>query len=320
MLDKPGLAGCVAWRVGVRTGPEGSAAVEGGGMSIASLEKRADYQVRGPFRRQRRPEQRVTLLGAGMDLLKPEEMLHFVRGCVAAGRKAIVANHNLHSLYLLRRNPQMAAFYARADVVEVDSLPLTLWARVIYGRSRRFHRCTYMDFRTLLWDWAQADGWRVYYLGGKPGVVEKAGERLTARWPGAVIGGRDGYFKHGGEEEAEVLADIAAFRPSILMVGMGMPQQEVWIERCYDRLPDCVILPVGAAFDYEAGIIATPPSWTGRVGLEGVYRLLCEPRRMFARYVLEPWTLLGPALRDLLDRGRLRRQHAPAPYVRSVAE
>ena len=289
-------------------------------MSNVSLARRTDYRVRGPFRRQRRPEQRVTLLGATMDLVKPEEVLHFVSGCVDAGAKAIVANHNLHSLYLLRREPQMAALYARADVVEVDSLPLTLWAKLIYGRSRRFHRCTYMDFRNLFWDMAQARGWRVYYLGGAPGVVDAARRTLTSRWPGAVIGGRDGYFELGGALEDDVLADIARFRPDVLLVGMGMPRQEVWIERRHERLPDCVILPVGAAFDYEAGVVVTPPSWTGRFGLEGVYRLICEPRRMFARYLLEPWTLVGAALKDLATRRCLRERHAPQPYTRAAAE
>ena len=289
-------------------------------MSNVSLARRVDYQVRGPFRRQRRPEQRVTLLGATMDLVKPEEVLHFVQGCVEARTKAVIANHNLHSLYLLRRHPEMAALYARADVVEVDSLPLTLWARAIYGRSRRFHRCTYMDFRTLFWDLAQAQGWRVYYLGGRPGVVEAARDALLARWPGATIGGRDGFFEEGGAQEAAVLADITAFGPDVLMVGMGMPRQEAWIERCHDRLPDCVILPVGAAFDYEAGAIRTPPSWTGRVGLEGAYRLLSEPRRMFARYVLEPWTLVWPAMADVARRRELRRRHAPPSYVRAPVQ
>ena len=288
-------------------------------MSSASLQRRADYRVRGPWRRERRPDSRVTLLGQSMDLVKPEEMLDFVRRSVEAGRKAVVANHNLHSLYLVRRHPEMAALYDRADIVEVDSLPLTLWARFVYGRGRRFHRCTYMDFRTLFWDWAQADGWRVYYLGGRPGIAERAREMLLARWPGATIGGRDGFFGWGGAEEEAVLAEIAAFRPSVLMVGMGMPRQETWIARVYDRLPDGVILPVGAAFDYEAGAVVTPPSWTGRLGLEGVYRLLCEPRRMFARYLLEPWMLVGAALGDLARRGDLRRRHARPPHCSAPA-
>ena len=229
-----------------------------------------------------------------------------------------MANHNLHSLFLVRRNPQMAALYARADIIEVDSTPLTLWAKLIYGRSRRFHRCTYMDFRTLFWDLAQAQGWRVCYVGGRPGVVEAAAQSLRGRWPRAVIGGRDGFFAWGGAEEEAALAEITAFRPDVLLVGMGMPRQEAWIERNYDRLPPCPILPVGAAFDYEAGVVATPPSWTGRLGLEGVYRLLGEPRRMGMRYLVEPWTLVWPALGDLVQRGALRRRHAPAPYARAA--
>ncbi len=280
-------------------------------MSSASLQRRADYRVRGPWRRERRPESRVTLLGQPMDLVKPEEVLDFVRRSVRDGRRTVVANHNLHSLHLVRRHPQMGALYARADLVEVDSLPLTLWARFIYGHGRRCHRCTYMDFRTLFWDWAERDGWRVYYLGGRSGIVERAAEALRARWPGATIAGRDGFFEEGGAEEAAVLAAIAAFRPHVLMVGMGMPRQEAWIARLYDRLPPCVVLPVGAAFDYEAGAVVTPPSWTGRLGLEGLYRLLCQPRRLFARYLLEPWTLVGPAMADVLQRSELRRRHAP---------
>ena len=81
-----------------------------------------------------------------------------------------------------------------------------------------------------------------------------------------------------------------------------------------------MILPVGAAFDYEAGVIRTPPSWTGRTGLEGVYRLFCEPRRMFGRYLVEPLWLVWPALKDLATRSRLRRRHAPQPYARTPAE
>jgi N-acetylglucosaminyldiphosphoundecaprenol N-acetyl-beta-D-mannosaminyltransferase len=279
-------------------------------MSSASLKRRADYRVAGSYRRAVRADSRVTLLGAAMDLVKPEEVLDLVGRRIAEGRRVIVANHNLHSLYLAPRTPEMAALYRRADLIEVDSTPLTLWAKLIYGRGRRFHRSTYMDFRSLFWDLAEAQGWRVYYLGGRPGVVEAARDNLLARWPRAVIGGRDGYFARGGEAEQSVLADIAAFAPQVLLVGMGMPVQEAWIERWIERLPACAILPVGAAFDYEAGVVPTPPSWTGRLGLEWLWRLAAEPRRMAGRYLVEPWTLVGPALADLVRRGELRRHHA----------
>jgi N-acetylglucosaminyldiphosphoundecaprenol N-acetyl-beta-D-mannosaminyltransferase len=288
-------------------------------MSSASLERRRDYAVAAPYRSAVRADSRVTLLGAAMDLVKPEEVLGLVGRRIAEGRRVIVANHNLHSLYLAPREPQMAALYARADLIEVDSTPLTIWARLIYGRGRRFHRSTYMDFRSLFWDLAEANGWRVYYLGGRPGVIEAARDALLKRWPGAIIGGRDGYFARGGEAEQAVLADIAAFAPHVLLVGMGMPVQEVWIERWIERLPACAILPVGAAFDYEAGIVPTPPSWTGRMGLEWLWRLAAEPKRMAVRYLVEPWSLVGPALADLVGRDTLRSRHAPvAPPVPDI--
>ena len=279
-------------------------------MSSATLQRREDYRVAGPYRRAVRADSRVSLLGCAMDLVKPEEVLGLVAARISEGRRAIVANHNLHSLYLVRREPEMAALYRRADLIEVDSTPLTLWARLIYGHARRFHRCTYMDFRSLFWDMAVANGWRVYYLGGRPGVVDAARDSLLGRWPGAVISGHHGYFAQGSAEEEAVLADIAAFAPHVLLVGMGMPVQETWIERRLDRLPACAILPVGAAFDYEAGAVATPPSWTGRMGLEWLWRLAAEPKRMAARYLVEPWTLVVPALGDLGRRGRLRRARA----------
>ncbi|HEY0053078.1 MAG TPA: WecB/TagA/CpsF family glycosyltransferase, partial [Caulobacteraceae bacterium] len=90
-----------------------------------------------------------------------------------------------------------------------------------------------------------------------------------------------------------------AFRPDVLMVGMGMPRQELWILDHFEALPDCVILPVGAAFDYEAGVQAAAPRWMGRLGLEWLFRLAHDPKRLFVRYCVEPWTLVGPALGDL---------------------
>ncbi|MGC1301335.1 MAG: WecB/TagA/CpsF family glycosyltransferase [Caulobacteraceae bacterium] len=259
-----------------------------------------DSRSVAPFRTVRRSDDRIALLGAEMDLVRPEEVMHLIGERVAARTKAVVANHNLHSLYLIRRSPEMRALYARAEIIEVDSTPLLAWARLIHGRGRPFHRCTYLDWREMFWELAQARGWRVYYLGGAPGVVDAACEALRARWPGLRLGGRHGYF--GREEEAAVAAGIAAYKPDVLFVGMGMPLQEAWIERSYDALPDCVILPVGAAFDYEAGVQAPAPRWLGRLGLEWLFRLVRDPRRLFARYCIEPWSLVGPALTDLRNR------------------
>ena len=262
--------------------------------------------TRRPFRMKRRPEERVQVLGATMDLVKAAEVFHFMRGKIAARQRAIVANHNLHSLYLLQTDPEIRAFFDMADLVEVDSAPLIAWARLNGRPSRRFHRCTYLDWRNDFWEEAQAAGWRVYFLGGAPGVGEMARSNLLAKWPGVELAVRHGYFDiaTGSTDNAYVLADIAAFNPDILLVGMGMPRQEAWVARNYEALPPCVTLTVGGAFDYEAGVQVPCPRWLGQLGLEWLFRLSLNPRRMFFRYCVEPWRLVGPAMADLAATAR----------------
>ena len=266
-------------------------------------------QVEPAHRTKRRPTERIHILGGDIDLVRPEEVMHHIGDFIAKGAKAIIANHNSHSLYLLKTRPELASFFAKADIIEMDSTPVIFFARLLGMPSRTFHRCSYVDFRPLFWRMVADKGYRVFYIGGAPGVVETASERLMARYPGAVIGGRDGYFDAtpGSQGNAQALAQIADFAPDILFVGMGMPRQELWIEANLAALPNCVIMPVGAAFDYEADVQVAPPPWMSDAGLVWAFRLAQEPRRMFARYCLEPWALLPLAFKDIAAAWRRRR-------------
>lgn len=253
------------------------------------------------------------MLGGAMDLVKSAEVFHFVAERVRANQKAIVANHNLHSLYLMRTLPELRAFFDSADLVEVDSAPVIFWARLVGRRSRRFHRCTYLDWRSEFWSAAVTNNWRVFFVGGMPGVGEKAAETLRADWPGVQLSTHHGYFDidTGSDQNIALVERINAFQPHVLLVGMGMPRQEIWIRRNYEKFSACVVFTVGGAFDYEAGVQTPPPRWLGQIGMEWFFRLLMNPRRMFRRYCVEPWHLLGPALQDL--RRMLRAQRRPRP-------
>jgi N-acetylglucosaminyldiphosphoundecaprenol N-acetyl-beta-D-mannosaminyltransferase len=257
--------------------------------------------TRSRFRLRRRPEERVRALGGEMDLVRPEEVLWFTSQKIAAGERAVVANHNLHSLYLLRREPLVREFFRRADLIEVDSTPLIHWMRLVGRHSRPFHRCTYLDWRDAFWALAAEQGWRIFYLGGAPGVAQAAATSLAARYPGLKLMVRDGYFDAapGSDDNAAVLRQIDDFAPQVLFVGMGMPRQEIWMSQNASWLPNCVMFSVGAAFDYEAGVQIAAPRWMGGLGVEWLFRLLHDPRRLFSRYCIEPWFLLGPALADL---------------------
>ena len=258
------------------------------------------------------PPRRVELLGATMDLVTPRQVLARVASAAGGGPRALIANHNLHSLYLIGRQREMAALYARADLIEVDSRPVVAWGRLLGLPLSGAHRCTYLDWREAFWRLADAGGWRVFYLGGAPGVAEEAARRLGARWPGAKIAVRHGYFDRspGSAEAAAALDAINAFAPQVLLVGMGMPIQEIWTLRNYDALNARAVLTVGAAFDYEAGVQTAAPRLLGALGLEWLFRLLHDPRRLFVRYLIEPWSLVGPALDDLV-RYRLSAGRRP---------
>jgi N-acetylglucosaminyldiphosphoundecaprenol N-acetyl-beta-D-mannosaminyltransferase len=277
-------------------------------VRLASASDRPVFETgRPPFRLTRRPEERVELLGGVMDLVKASEVFHFVSGKIASGKKAIVANHNLHSLYLLKKDREMRAFFAKADLVEVDSIPLILWARIVGRPSRRFHRCTYLDWRDDFWTMAEAKGWRVFFVGGEPGVAEAAAQKIRGEWPAVCLRTRHGFFDitPGSAENEQVMDEIGAFAPNVLLVGMGMSRQEVWVNRNYDALPACVTFTVGGAFDYEAGAQIACPRWMGQLGVEWLFRLTTNPK-LFSRYMVEPWSLVAPALVDLVRAVRRR--------------
>jgi len=242
---------------------------------------------------------RIALLGGEVDLVTADQVMAFTAEAASVGRKALVANHNLHSLVVMRRSRGMRRLYRMADLIEADSTPLIWWGRLLGHAIGREHRCTYLDWREAFWRLATERSWRVFYLGGAPGVAERGAEAVRRRWPGASIEVRHGHFDVAGLENREALEQIRRFDPQVLLVGMGMPRQEVWIAANLDALPAAVIFPVGAAFDYEAGAVAPAPRWMGRAGLEWLFRLVTEPRRLAHRYLVEPWALVGPAVRDL---------------------
>lgn len=125
----------------------------------------------------------------------------------------------------------------------------------------------------------------IFLLGARHGIAEKVAENMIARFPGLTIAGcQDGYFT--AEEEDEVIDRINRSGASVLLVALGAPQQEMWIEKNRDRLKVRVLMGVGGLFDFYSGRIQRAPVWFREIGLEWVWRLLQEPGRMWRRYVI----------------------------------
>jgi N-acetylglucosaminyldiphosphoundecaprenol N-acetyl-beta-D-mannosaminyltransferase len=254
-------------------------------------------------------------LGVTIHALDMAELNRRVEAAVASGAPSVIGHHNLHSVYLARRDPHMQAFYRLARWIHVDGMPLVFVARLLGHPLRRTHRVTYVDWSEPLLALAAQNGWRVFFLGSRPETVRRGADAVRARHA-LELEAHHGYFDAtpGSPENGEVLDRIAAFRPDLLLVGMGMPRQERWVVENRDRIRAEVIITCGAMMDYVAGTVPTPPRWMGGLGLEWLYRLMHEPRRLFARYLVEPWFLVGPLARDLW-RQRIRK---PATEERPI--
>jgi N-acetylglucosaminyldiphosphoundecaprenol N-acetyl-beta-D-mannosaminyltransferase len=131
-------------------------------------------------------------------------------------------------------------------------------------------------------------GYRLFYLGAAPGVAEKAAAVLAERYPGLNVVGTFSPPVMPWEELArdeETLRRIREAKPDVLFVAFGAPKQEMWLDAVRDRLGVPVGIGVGAAFDFAAGTVKRAPRWMQRVGLEWLFRLTQEPRRLWRRYL-----------------------------------
>jgi N-acetylglucosaminyldiphosphoundecaprenol N-acetyl-beta-D-mannosaminyltransferase len=246
-------------------------------------------------------------LGVQVNPLSISELNSLIAESVEQNRKWIIANHNLHSLYLYHHDQKMRAFYAKADYTHIDGMPLVMFGKLLGFPIQREQRVTYVDWVNPLMAEATKQGWRIFYLGSKPGVAEKGARILRNKFPGLQISCAHGYIdsRRYSQENLTTLAAIKAYQPHILMVGMGMPRQEYWIIENLERIHSNTILTSGACIDYVAGAVPTPPRWMGRFGLEWLYRLVSEPKRLWRRYLLEPWFVIQLLLREI---GTLRNQ------------
>ncbi len=240
------------------------------------------------------------LLGIRLNALTIPEVTEQIEKAITENGRCVFGTLNLHGIYVWDHDPGIKAFYAMADPVWADGMALMLLARLRGIPLQRKHRITFLDLLHPLCQAAEQRGWRIFYLGSKPGVAQRGAEILRRQYPRLCIEAAHGYFDaaHDSPENEDLLRKLKAYRPHILMVGMGQPRQENWIVENLDSLVANAVLAPGACMDYVAGVIPTPPRWMGQIGLEWLFRLASEPRRLWHRYLVEPWYVLGLYLRD----------------------
>jgi N-acetylglucosaminyldiphosphoundecaprenol N-acetyl-beta-D-mannosaminyltransferase len=207
---------------------------------------------------------------------------------------------NAAVLVTMARDADLARACRAADLVVPDGVPV-VWAARLAGTPLP-GRVAGVDLMERLLEAAAARGLPAYFLGARPEVVRALVERCRRRFPGLPIAGwRDGYFAPG--EEADVVNEVRRSGAAMLFVGMPTPFKEVWCERHRDALGVPVILGVGGSFDVLAGFIRRAPRAMQVLGLEWLWRLAMEPRRLWRRYLVTNTVFV---VRALAEAARLR--------------
>jgi len=220
-----------------------------------------------------------------IDLAAPAELLRTISSWASEGKARRVMYVNAHVVNQSRRTPGLGEALRRADLVYCDGYGVRLAARVLDLPVP--HRMTGADWIWGLAALCELSGQPLYLLGSEPPIAREAAARLRRWYPSLdVVGAHHGFFELGSPHHQRVIEDIKAHRPSIVLVGMGTPKQELWVDRYAGELNGAVVWTVGALFDYVSGHMPRAPRWLADNGLEWIFRLAIEPQRMWRRYLL----------------------------------
>jgi N-acetylglucosaminyldiphosphoundecaprenol N-acetyl-beta-D-mannosaminyltransferase len=230
--------------------------------------------------------------------------LAWIDAAVAAGHRGYVCVAATHTVMACQDDPELRAAVLAGDFTVPDGQPL-VWAlnSLGHGLRDRVYGPTLMDKACAH---AARNGLRFYLYGGRnQGALVELTRTLRLRHPGLqIVGGHTPPFRPltPGEEDA-VVADINRAKPDVVWVGIGVPKQEKWMAQMRERLDAPVLVGVGAAFDFHAGLIPQAPDWMQRRGLEWLFRLTQEPDRLWRRYLrYNPRFVLGFARQYLRHR------------------
>jgi N-acetylglucosaminyldiphosphoundecaprenol N-acetyl-beta-D-mannosaminyltransferase len=259
---------------------------------------------------------RVVIDGLAFDNVTMEEAIRAVEDHIARRREMLVVTTNVDNLLRLGRDEEFRHCYASADMVLADGMPL-LWVARLQGTPLK-DRVSGADFVTEYCRVAARDGRRVFFLGGLDGVAQRAADILQKQFPGLVIAGSHCPslgFDQNEDENHKIVEMVRRGRPDIVFVAAGAPKQEKWLTRYRSEFGPVVCMGVGAAFDFVSGRRRRAPRFMRNHGLEWLWRLLHEPRRLFRRYIVEDFPFFLRLVLRVIAR-RLKGAGAPAAPAR----
>jgi len=242
---------------------------------------------------------RINILGFDIDRITYNELLTEIENFIKEKKPHTIVLLNPYLILEARRHPDYSEYIKKADIVTADGFGLLLAAKFI-GESFP-ERVTGTDIMPLIGELSQKKKYKIFLIGGEPGISEKAKQKYEEKFPGInIVGTYHGFFSK--EEEANIVNEIKIKKPDILVVCMGAYTQEMFIKKYLYELNVPVCFGNGAALDFMSEKFKRAPKWMQNLGLEWLFRLIQEPGRLWKRYLIGNTMFIFLIFEELIKR------------------
>lgn len=244
------------------------------------------------------PLPRVPLGSIHADVIDFNGAVDRIVALCRAGQGGSVVTPNVDHVVMAEHNAALKAAYDGASLSLVDGKPLVWLAQAM--NQPLPGKISGSDLIRPLVARAAQEGLRCFFLGGMEGIAQRAADILVAEHPGLIVAGCYSPpfgFEKNPEQDQAVVDVVAAAKPDLVFIALGAPKQELWWHKHQQALAPAVGLGIGASLDFIAGVVTRAPSWMSDAGLEWVYRLVQEPRRMAERYLVRDREIVPIAFR-----------------------
>jgi len=251
--------------------------------------------------------EKINIADVSIHNLTMQESLGAIEDLISKGRPSYLGSVNVDMIVRCHKDLDFAQYYQKCFLSLTDGVPI-LWASKFLGTPLK-EKVAGSDLVPKLCALAAAKGYKLFFLGGRPGAAQAAKQKLLNSFPLLKIVGTYAPpfgFEKDIHEMHKIESMIKESRPDIVLVGLGAPKQEKWIGQHYQFLGVPVMMGVGVTFEFIAGIVKRAPAWMQRSGFEWLWRLSMEPQRLWKRYLVDDLQFFSLVLKQKFSQVEVR--------------
>ncbi len=229
--------------------------------------------------------EKIFLAGVKVDVVDGVSILKCIKNLIEKDAKGRISYINAHAINLAQKIEWFKEYLNNSEISYADGQGVRLGAWLLGKPVPPLVNLTRWAWELL--NYCAANNYKIFLLGATESVIKKAVSNIYEQNPNVnIVGYHHGYFEKTGKQTDEVVAYINSVKPNVILVGMGMPLQEKWINDNFDSLQLNAILNAGSSLDILAGVKKVCPQWLSNIGFEWLFRLSQEPSRLFSRYII----------------------------------